>query len=308
MISRMVKAVSIVLVVAGLGATFYLAGAQAASAEQLPAPAALVRAAVAKEVAAANDNSVKHMFREYKKFAQGSQTRIYVETREAMAGMTIAYNDKPLTAQQMQGEEGRLAALVRNPQQLERKRRQEKEEADHTLCIVKALPDAFLFEYDGLENGTASLGREGVRLTRLKFWPNPAYHPPSRVEEVLVGMRGVVLIDSESQRIARIDGTLFREVNFGWGILGHLDRGGHFLVDQQGLADGSWDISHMSLSFSGKVLLFRKIAISSDEVFSDFQRVPADTSFAQGVQMLKAEQIKLAQNQSETAQAETRSH
>jgi hypothetical protein len=64
----------------------------------------------------------------------------------------------------------------------------------------------------------------------------------------------------------------------------------------------------MSLGFSGKVLLFKKIAISSDEVFSNFQRVPADTSFAQGVQMLKAEQIKLAQNQSETAKAETRSH
>jgi hypothetical protein len=225
-----------------------------------------------------------------------------------MAGMTIAYNDKPLTAQQLEGEEGRLAALMRNPQQLERKRRQEKEEADHTLCIVKALPDAFLFEYAGWENGTPSLGREGVRLTRLKFWPNPAYHPPSHVEEVLVGMRGIVLIDSESLRIARIDGTLFKEVSFGWGILGHLDRGGHFLVDQQGLADGSWDISHMSLSFSGKILLFKKIAINSDEVFSNFQRVPADTSFAQGVQMLKAERAKLAQNPSETAKAENRSH
>jgi len=308
MISRTIGAVSRIFIVACIGATLQPAGAQATPEEQLSPPAALVRTTVAREVAAANDNSMKHMFREYKKSAQGSQTRIYVETREAMAGMTIAYNDKPLTAQQLEGEEGRLAALMRNPQQLERKRRQEKEEADHTLCIVKALPDAFLFEYDGWENGTPSLGREGVRLTRLKFWPNPAYHPPSHVEEVLVGMRGIVLIDSESQRIARIDGTLFKEVSFGWGILGHLDRGGHFLVDQQGLADGSWDISHMSLSFSGKILLFKKIAINSDEVFSNFQRVPADTSFAQGVQMLKAERAKLAQNPSETAKAENRSH
>jgi len=305
MISRMMVAVSITAFVAGTGTQ--PARAQERSAEQMPAAVELVRAAVAKEVAAAGDTSVKHMFRDYKKFAQGSQTRLYVETREAMAGMTIAYNDKPLTPQQMQGEEGRLAGLMRNPQQLERKRRQEKEEADHTLSIVKALPDAFLFEYDGSENGTASLGREGARLLHLKFRPNPTYRPPSHVEEVLVGMRGVVLIDPESRRIARIDGTLFKDVSFGWGILGHLDRGGHFLVDQQAVGDGSWDISRMSLSFKGKILLFKSIAIQSDEVFSNFQRVPADTTFAQGVQMLKAERARLSEGAAETQKAESSS-
>jgi hypothetical protein len=301
MISRTLIAVSIILSLAGIGATSRPATAQAISAETSLSPVQLVRATVAKEVAAAHDGSVKHMFRDYKTSAQGSQTRIYVETREAMAGMTIAYNDKPLTAQQLQGEQGRLAGLVSNPQQLERKRRQEKEEADHTLTIVKALPDAFLFEYDGTEPGTASLGREGVQLVRLKFRPNPSYRPPSHVEDVLVGMRGFLLIDPEAHRIARIDGTLFKEVTFGWGILGHLDKGGHFLVEQEGLGDGSWDVSRMSLSFNGKILLFKSIAMRSDEVFSNFQRVPADTSFAQGVQMLNAERVKLLENRAETA-------
>jgi len=306
MISRMVVAVSIVVWITGTGAQ--PARGQERSAEQLPAAVELVRAAVAREVAAANDNSIKHMFRDYKRSAQGSQTRIYVETREAMAGMTIAYNGKLLTPQQQQGEEGRLAGLVSHPQQLERKRRQEKEEADHTLSIVKALSDAFLFEYDGSENGTASLGREGARLLRLKFRPNPTYRPPSHVEEVLVGMRGVVLIDPEAQRIARIDGTLFKEVTFGWGILGHLDRGGHFLVDQQAVGDGSWDISRMSLSFKGKILWFKSIAIQSDEIFSNFQRVPSDTTFAQGVQLLKAERARLSEGAAETQKAENSSH
>jgi hypothetical protein len=34
--------------------------------------------------------------------------------------------------------------------------------------------------------------------------------------------------------------------------------------------------------------------MSSEEVFSDFQRVPADTTFAKGVEMLKEEEAKLA--------------
>lgn len=291
----------------GIAAASAHAGAQA-SAEALPAPVELVRATVANEVTAANDHSVKHMFQAHKKTAQGSQTRIYVETREAMAGMTIAYNDKPLTPDQLKGEEGRLAGLVNNPEQLERKQRQEREEAEHTLRIVKALPEAFLFDDDGEENGTASVGREGMRLVRLKFRPNPAYHPPSHVEEVLTGMRGVVLIDPEARRIARIDGTTFKEVTFGWGILGHLDKGGHFLVEQRGLDDGSWDVSHMSLSFTGKVLLFKSIAINSDEIFSNFRRVPSDTTFAQGVRMLMAEQARLAESGAETTKAENRSH
>ena len=83
----------------------------------------LVRATVANEVAAANDSSMKHMFRSHKQSPQGSQTRLYVETREAMAGMTIAYNDKPLSPEQMKGEDDRLAGLAGNPEQLKRNAR-----------------------------------------------------------------------------------------------------------------------------------------------------------------------------------------
>jgi hypothetical protein len=125
------------------------------------------------------------------------------------------------------------------------------------------------------------------------------------VEDVLVGMQGVVVIDPEAKRIAIIDGTLFKEVSFGWGILGHLDKGGHFLVEQRDVGDGSWDVSRMSLTFAGKILLFKSLAIKSDEVFSDFRRVPSNTTFAQGVEMLKAEEAKLAQHPAESAKTET---
>jgi len=268
----------------------------------------LVRAAVANEVAASNEDT-KHMFRSRKQTPHGSQTRLYVETRDAMAGMTIAYNDQPLTPEQRNGEENHLAWLVSNPEQLRHKHGQEQETQERTLRIVKALPNAFLYDYDGEETGTADLGKGEARLVRLKFRPNPGYQPPSRVEQVLEGMRGFVLIDPVAGRIAKIDGTLFKEVGFGWGILGHLDRGGHFLVEQRDLGDGSWDITHMFLSFTGKILLFKNLAIKSDEVLSDFRRVPASTTFAQGVEMLKAEEAKLAQNRaSGTMKTESKSH
>ncbi|MFZ0954528.1 MAG: hypothetical protein WAN17_19820 [Candidatus Sulfotelmatobacter sp.] len=289
------------------GASLNAAGA-ANSSQDLSSPTELVRAAVANEVAASNDNSIKHMFRSHKQTPQGSQTKLYVETRSAMAGMTVAYNDQPLAPEQMRGEENRLAGLVSDPEQLSRKHSQEQQTADRTLRIVKALPDAFLYNYDGNEQGTAHLGRGGDRLVRLKFRPNPAYEAPSRVEQVLEGMQGFVLIDPTSRRIARIDGTLFKEVGFGWGILGHLDKGGHFLVEQCDVGDGSWEVSRMSLSFTGKILIFKNIAIKSEEVFSDFRRVPDNTTFAQGVEMLKAEEAKLWQSRGDMGKADNKSH
>jgi hypothetical protein len=300
---RMASAVLLNILLAGMCATSLNAGLPPRASSDSTSPIELVRAAVANEIADANDSSTKHMLRSRKQTAQGSQTRLYVETREAMAGMTIAYNDKPLTPEQMQGEQARLADLMANPEQLRRKHSQERETAERTLRIVKALPDAFLYEYDGEVPGTAALGKDGARLVRLKFRPNPAYEPPTRVEQVLPGMQGFLLIDPAARRIATIDGTLFKEVGFGWGILGHLDKGGHFLVEQRDIGDGSWDVSRMSLSFNGRILLFKSIVIKSDEVFSNFRRVPADLTFARGVEMLKAEEAKLAENRKAGAAA-----
>jgi hypothetical protein len=276
-----------------IGFPYIFANASAGTELSPTACLELVRIAVANE-AAANNSSAKHMFRSRKQTAQGSQTRLYVETREAMAGMTIAYNDKPLTPAQMKGEQDHLAGLVNNPEQLKRKHSQEQEADERTLRIVKALPDAFLFAYDGEENSSSNLGSDGSHLIRLKFRPNPNFQPPSHVEQVLVGMEGVVVIDSTAHRLAKIDGTLFKEVGFGWGILGHLDKGGHFLVQQRNVGS-SWEIARMSLSFTGKILLVKNLSMKSDEVFTDFRSVPDDTTFAQGVQMLEAEEAKLGQ-------------
>jgi hypothetical protein len=117
-------------------------------------------------------------------------------------------------------------------------------------------------------------------------------------------MSGTILVDPAKHRMAEIDGVLFQPVSFGWGILGRLDKGGHFLVDQIDVGDDCWEISRMSLAFTGKILLFKNLSIKSDEVFSNFRRVPNDTTFAQGVKILEQEEAKLTQGSAETAKAE----
>jgi hypothetical protein len=264
------------------------------AAQPSESPIELVRRTVQQEIAPGNGDKV--MFLDRKETSHGSQTKLIVETREGMAGMTVAYNGKPLTPEQRQVEEARLWGLASNPEQLRRKQKSEKEDTEHTIKIMKALPDAFLYEADGTVPGNQGIGKLGDQLVRLKFRPNPKYIPPSHVEQVLTGLQGYLLINAEQHRIAKIDGTLVKEVGFGWGILGRLDRGGHFLVEQAEVIKGEWEVTRMSLSFTGKELLFKNINIKSDEVFSDFRPAPSNLNFAQGVELLKKQEAELAEN------------
>ncbi len=270
--------------------------AQPATTPPVDDPAQLVRKAVQNEINTANDDSAHFLFRGIKTTPNESTTRLYAETNEATAGLVIAYNGKPLTPEQRKDEEARVQRFIDNPEELRKKRQQEREAADRTMRIMRAIPNAFLFEDAGEVQGTESVGRAGASLMRLKFHPNPQYQPPSRVEEVLTGMTGYVLIDPIHYRIASIDGTLAKSVSFGWGILGHLDRGGRFVVQQQEVGDNLWEISSMSLRFTGKILLFKNLSISSTEVFSGFKRIPSDLTFAQALEMLKKEEPSTAEN------------
>lgn len=259
-------------------------------------PVELVRRVVDNELAARSDQVHRFMFRSHRETLNLNQDKIYVETKEAMAGMVTAWNNQPITPELRKAEEERLNRFLTDPEQLRHKQKQEGADYERIKRIIKAMPDAFLFEYDGTAVGTTSVGRPGMELVRVKFRPNPNYDPPTRVEQVLTGMEGTVLVDPKTARFARIDGTLFRDVDFGWGILGHLDKGGHFRAEQAEYSPGIWVPSLMSLRFTGKVLFFKRLNYKSEESFRDFRPVPANITFAQAIEMLKKENAALAEN------------
>lgn len=277
-------------------AAFAVGHLQTAITAQFPPvpPVELVKRTVQNEIRS-NSDDTKFMFRVRRETPRGSQTRLMVQTSEAIAAVTVAVNDRPLSPQQLHAEEARLQRLVENPDELGKKLKQEKDDAERVTRIMKALPDAFLYEYAGIEQGRRGVGKEGDELVHLSFRPNPDYNPPSRVEQVLTGMQGTILIDEPKQRIARIDGTLAKQVGFGWGMLGHLDRGGHFLVEQADMANNHWEITRIDLSFTGRLLLFKGLNIKSNEIYDDFHRVPSGLTFAQGVELLKKQEAALAQ-------------
>jgi hypothetical protein len=266
-------------------------------AEQVPSesPIELVRETVSNEIHSNNGGS-KFMFRDYRETPRGSQTKLIAETKDGTAGLLVAVDGKPLTPEQREAEEARLDGLVQNPAELKKKQKAEREDTDRTTRIMKALPDAFLYQPDGTEIGSEGIGKPGDELVRLTFRPNPKYIPPSHTEQVLTGMSGYLLIDANLHRIAKINGTLFKQVGFGWGILGHLDKGGRFVVQQGTVGDDRWEVTRMDLSFTGKELFFKNLVIKSKESFTDFRPAPSNLTFAQAVKLLKKQQAELAEN------------
>src|SRR5258708_36572063 len=93
-------------------------------------------------------------------------------------------------------------------------------------------------------------------------------------------------IDRASGRLARIGGQLFEDVSFGWGILGHLNKGGTFAVVQKDVGGNHWDVIAIDVSMTGKAVLFKTINTNKKERLTDFRRVPDDLSISQASEML----------------------
>lgn len=267
-----------------------------ASAPSYGSPVEAMRKVVQNELKAVNEDVTRILFRGVKTTPKGSATRLYVQTGKTTVGEVVAYNGQPLTPDQRQAEESRIERFINNPEELKKKCDQNHENIEHTLRILRALPNAFVFEYAGEETGSETLGHPGARLIKFAFHPNPAYQPPSRIEEVLTGLQGDVLIDPVHFRLARIDGKLFKDVAFGWGILGRLNKGARFAIQQQNVSDALWVVSSITFNASGKILLLKALNAGSTEVFSDFQPIPSELTFVQALELMKHQGSTVAAN------------
>jgi hypothetical protein len=61
---------------------------------------------------------------------------------------------------------------------------------------MKIFPDAFRFQYED---------RQGS-LNKLKFTPNPNFHPSGYLAQVFRHMEGSLLVDGQQKRLAQING------------------------------------------------------------------------------------------------------
>jgi len=255
---------------------------------QSPAPGAandLVRRVIANE-----DRSRKagqrYMYRLRSEKPGRVLVKELIETNDGVVARLVAVNGKAPTPEQRALDEKKLNQLMTDPEALRERKKEQAEDERRTRLMVKTLPDAFLYDYDGTDI------INGATVTRLIFQPNPNFDPPSRETMVYKGMRGHLWVEPKQERLVRIDAMLFEDVSFGWGILGRLHKGGHFLVEQSQIGEGRWETTRMELDFTGKALLFKTIKIKNKETAFDFRRVAPNLTLAQGIELLRrSEQV-----------------
>ena len=101
-------------------------------------------------------------------------------------------------------------------------------------------------------------------------------------------MQGNLLVDEKQKRLAEINGELTTEVKFGGGVLGHLDKGGTFLVKQQDVGSGHWEMTLMDVRMNGKALFFKSIDVAEKDIYSNFQPVTDGITFEKAAELLAA--------------------
>ncbi|MGH9617690.1 MAG: hypothetical protein ACRD28_13200, partial [Acidobacteriaceae bacterium] len=134
----------------------------------------------------------------------------------------------------------------------------------------------------------------GVAI-RLTFVPNPRFSPPTMEARVLTGIRGEIWIDPTDLRVVRIEGHLFRRVDYGWGILGILYPGGTIAIEQAYTPECGWQLSHLKLNMTGKALMLKPLRILVDETASDYHKVPPGWKYTDAIEwLLHMQQIPAA--------------
>jgi hypothetical protein len=255
--------------------------AQQPPAPGLPASANdLVREAVNKE-SKQHDRDSRFMYRARKQTPEKIETKEYIETNDGTVARLIQLNDQPLPPDVQKAEKKRLERLLSDPDMQKDRQRKQKEDQNRVERMVRALPDAFLYEYEGVEPGKYG------ETVKLKFKPNPNFNPESRELKVYEGMEGHMLIDAASHRLLRLEAQLFRDVDFGWGILGRLYKGGKFVVEQSRIEPDHWETTGLTVDMTGRALLFKSLRFDTRETATDFRRVASGLSLAQGVELLQ---------------------
>lgn len=245
-------------------------------------PVALVRAASWNELHSSNAGHPVR-FRLRKQDEEGSTTKDIIETREGDIARLVAVNDKPLTPERAAAERERLDNLLAHPELQARRHKKEQEDSNRSNEMVRLLPDAFLYTYRGIVNTP-----DGPAW-RLSFVPNEKFIPPDREAQVYHGMAGELWIDCAQKRMARLDAHLISDVNFGWGVIGRLYKGGTILVIQQDVGERHWEAIHLKLNLTGKILMVHSITFQSTEDGSNYKPVSPGLTYKDAIHILQSE-------------------
>ncbi len=251
-------------------------------------PTALVRRALEHRAEAdAHHRPLRYLLRktEQRRGTTRDTTKEILETRDGDVARLIAIDGKPLPPDADRAELGRLDALAAHPELQAHRHRSEQRDAARINHLLALLPQAFLYHLEGIVPCGAS------QCYRLSFTPNPRFSPPDLEANVLRGIAGEAWIDRTQERLTRIDAHFTADVDFGFGLLGKINKGGTILLEQTDIGSPTapdWELTGLQLNLTGKALLVKSLDIQITEQASHFSLAPPNLTYRDAIQLLKS--------------------
>lgn len=284
--------------------------AQSSDQPSEPSPAtdaaALVRRAVANHLAAEAAHQPQRFYL-HKKDDRHDYTQEIIETAQGDVALSVSSNGAPLNASAHQVQIDRLNALDAHPDIQEHRHRREQEDNARVDKLMRELPDAFIYHYDSTVacNVTTppSVAVPGMvadpepapaaaECYHLTFQPSPSWNPPDTESRIMRGMAGEAWIEKSQERLTRLNAHLVTDVDFGWGFIGRLDKGGTIFLEQTETTDKDWELTRMKLNLTGKALLVKTLNIHLTEEMAHYAPAPANLDYHKAIRMLEAEPVE----------------
>jgi hypothetical protein len=242
--------------------------------------ASLVQRALENEARAANDPQHPMRYRLRKSSPRLTTTKEICETRDGAVARLISVNDAPLSPTDEQREQARLDQLLSDPGKQRHRKQSQDQDTARALKVLRSLPSAFVYEYAG--TAQASTGQ----VAKFRFKPNPKFDPPDLETQVLKQLTGELWIDTRLERVTRLDGQLQQDIDYAWGILGRLYKGGTIRIEQADVGQNQWRILHFDMKMSARVVFKTKV-FDTIEDQSQFVPVPAGLRYQQAIAILR---------------------
>jgi len=265
--------------------------AQVAPVSQQPRPAMpeaqLVREVVYNEL---NDHQGHGYWRYWIERHTPKETKLenQIETAQGPVTRLALTNGHPISPETQQQEGARLRRLLSSPAEQARHIRDYAEDEERIGHVVALMADAFVYRYAGEENG----------CYKLTFSPNPNYPAHSIEARVIHAMSGTLWVDARMKRMVRLDAQVQENLDFGFGLLGRLYKGGWFQIERTRVSATDWKTERLEVHIAGRALLVKSFARETSERRGGFVPVPAGMNLAQGMAALDQTQ---AQSQTEAA-------
>lgn len=232
------------------------------------------------------------MYRDAYKSPDKDTVKLVIQTRNGNLSEIVQDHGQPPTPDVRQADLARMQQTISDPSFRERQRRNEDHDNQQAVDMMKMLPNAFLWHV---------IDRHDEDLT-LSFVPNPSFSADSMNGRVMAAMSGTMVVDERQMRLKSLQGHLNKPVEFGWGLLGHLNAGGTFQIIRAEVAPGEWQIVQTHVHISGHALFFKSIGDQEDETDSDFRPVPDGVDLNKAAEMLRSGEVARTLDTSTTAQ------